>query len=314
MHDNGTPAARPVVATLFPLPPDILAALSADFEVLSEPVDNDRTGLVRALLTHSGIGADRRLMDRFPRLEVISNYGVGYDAIDLMWAKARGVTVANSPDLKTDDVADIAIGLTLDVMRGVSRGDRFVRAAHWGAAPTPPTGVSLKGKAMGVVGLGRIGTAIARRAEAFGMRVMWTGPTAKPEVSWPYRSSVAALAADVTVLVLACPGGEKTRHLVNAAVLDALGPEGFLVNVARGSVVDEPALVAALVGGRIAGAGLDVFAAEPAVPKALLGLETVCLQPHSASATLESRGAMLELALDNLRSHFFGSGVRTPVS
>lgn len=255
-------------------------------------------------------------MDGFPNLEVISNFGVGYDAIDLDAARARGVIVANSPDLETDDVADTAIALTLDVMRGVSRGDRFVRSGRWGAGPLPPMGVSLKGKVIGIVGLGRIGAAIARRAEAFGMRVLWTGPRAKPTAPWPYLPSVRDLAAEATVLALACPGGQATRNLVDAAVLDALGPRGVLVNVARGSVVDEAALTAALAEGRIAGAGLDVFAAEPAVPEILLEMENVSLQPHSASAsaTAESRSAMLGLALDNLRSHFAGSGVRTPVS
>lgn len=312
MPDTGTTAGRPLIVTLFPLPADVLAGLSADFDVVREVVD-DLAPAVRGLLTHSGIGADRSVISRFSNLELISNFGVGYDSIDLAWAKTRDVTVSNSPDLKTDDVADTAMALTLDIMRGVSRGDRFVRARRWGAGPPPPIGVSLKGKVMGVVGLGRIGTAIARRAEAFGMTVLWTGPRAKPEAPWGYRPSVGGLARDATVLVLACPGGEATRNLVDAAVLHALGPRGFLVNVARGSVVDEAALTAALAEGRIAAAGLDVFAAEPAVPEAMLGLETVCLQPHSASATAESRGAMLGLALENLRAHFFGGGVLTPV-
>ncbi len=219
------------------------------------------------LVTTGGAGASRELIERLPRLRLIACFGVGVDAIDLAAARERGIAVTNTPDVLTDDVADLAIGLMLATMRGISAADRYVRAGLWLRGPM---GVQTKvsGKALGIVGMGRIGQAIARRAAAFDMPIAWTGPHAK-DLPWRYEPDLIALARGVDVLIAACPGGSATRGLISRAVLEALGPEGVFVNIARGSVVDEAALVELLTTGQLGGAGLDVFVDEPNVPEAL---------------------------------------------
>lgn len=257
---------------------------------------------IRAVVTGGGTGLDPAIMAALPGLRLIAVNGVGTDRIDLMEAERRGIAVSTTRGLLDADVADLAMGLMLDVMRGISANDRFVRAGEW-LKGGPPLGDTITGKKLGIVGLGAIGEGIARRGAAFGMRIAYHTRREKLGSSYTYYSDIVALSHWCDVLVLALPGGPATSGLVNRAVIDAIGPQGYLVNVARGSVVDEPELVDALKNGRLAGAGLDVFAHEPQVPEALLGLENVVLQAHRGSATKEVRAAMAAhviAALDGL--------------
>ena len=252
------------------------------------------------------------LMDALPKLEIIACFGVGVDGVDLDAARKRGLVVTNTPEVLNECVADLAMGLTLATVRRISLGDRYVRAGRWLNGPLPFTH-SMGGKIMGILGYGRIGKAIAKRAEAFGMRIVYHGRKPQADVAHKYYASLTAMARDCDVLMAICPGGAATRHIVNAEVMQALGPEGTLINVARGSVVDEQALVQALADGSLGAAGLDVFDSEPKVPEALFTMDQVVLQPHVASATHETRMAMGVLTADNLRAHFAGKPVLTPV-
>lgn len=269
-------------------------------------------GRVRALQTSASQGADAKLMDALPKLEIISHFGVGVDSVDLDAAKKRGVIVTNTPDVLNECVADLAMGLTLATLRRISLGDRYVRAGSWlkGALPLAQ---KVGGKTMGILGYGRIGKAIAKRAEAFGMHIVYHGRRPQEGVAHKYYASLAAMARDCDVLMVICPGGAATYHIVNAEVLEALGSKGTLINVARGSVVDEAALVKALAEGKLGAAGLDVFENEPRVPEALFAMDQVVLQPHVGSATHETRKAMGDLTVDNLRAFFAGKPVLTPV-
>ncbi len=239
-------------------------------------------------------------------------FGVGYDGIDTAAARARGIAVTHTPDVLTDDVADLAIGLMLATARKIPASDRFVRAGKWQSGKFE-LGTKVSGRRLGIVGFGRIGRAIAHRAEAFGMSIAYTKRTRDTEAPYPYRASPVELARAVDVLIAILPGGESTRGIISAPVLEALGPDGLFVNVARGSVVDEPALVAALASGKLGAAGLDVFVDEPNVPPALLGMENVVLTPHIGSATLQTRQAMADLAFANLQAHFAGEKLPTPI-
>ena len=256
--------------------------------------------------------ADGALIAAYPKLEIICANSVGVDGIDLEAARARGVIVTNTPGVLTECVADLALGLVLATTRRIIEGDRFVRAGRWVESGFP-LAWGLAAKVLGIVGLGRIGRAVARRAQAFGMSIAYHGRHAQDDVDLPYHAQAAALAAASDVMVLACPGGRETRHMIDKPVLEALGPEGVLVNVARGSVVDTEALIEALRQGTIRGAGLDVFEDEPRVPEALFALDNVVLQPHRGSATVETRKAMGDLLVDNLVRHFAGEPVLTPV-
>ena len=294
------------------------ARLEADYTVHRLWQAPDRGAFVRdvaprieVLVTTGGAGAARALIEQLPRLRLIACFGVGVDAIDLAAARERGVAVTNTPDVLTDDVADLAIGLMLAALRGLATADRYVRAGLWLRA-NMPLQTRMSGKRLGIVGIGRIGQAIARRASAFGMSISWNGPRPK-DLPWRYEPDLLALARSVDVLVAACPGGAATRGLISRAVLEALGP-GVFVNIARGSVVDETALVDLLVTQRLGGAALDVFADEPRVPEALFALDHVVLQPHQASATRETRGAMGQLVLDNIAAHVAGRPLLTPVN
>ncbi|MFG2000550.1 2-hydroxyacid dehydrogenase [Spirillospora sp. NPDC048911] len=265
-----------------------------------------------AVVTTARIGVDRALMDRLPRLRVIVNFGVGYDTTDIAAAAERGIAVSNTPDVLTDCVADTAVGGLIDVMRRFAAADRFVRRGDW-TRGTYPLATKVSGKRIGILGLGRIGRAIARRLEGFDTEISYHSRRPVDGVPYAYAESPEKLAAWSDALIVATSGGAGTRGLVSAAVLEALGPAGYLVNVARGSVVDEPALVAALTGERLAGAALDVFADEPNVPPALLDLDSVLLLPHIASATHETREAMGDLAFRNLE-HFLNEGsLITPI-
>lgn len=263
------------------------------------------------LVTSAPIGASAELIAALPNLEVISSFGVGFDKLDLGAAKEKGVRVSYTPDVLNDCVADLAFGLLIDVARGISAADRFVRKGDWTKGRFPVT-TRVSGKRLGVVGLGRIGQAIAKRAAGFDMEIAYTnrGPA---QVPYRYEPSLAALAEWADFLVVSVSGGNGTKGLISREVLQALGPTGFLVNVSRGTVVDERALVEALVGRMIAGAGLDVFENEPHVPAALLDLDNVVVLPHVASGTEETRRAMGDLVLANLRSYFRTKELVTPL-
>jgi hydroxypyruvate reductase len=268
---------------------------------------------IRAIVTNAPVGASAELIAALPALEIISSSGVGLDAIDLPAARARGIVVTNTPGVLNECVADTGLMLMLAVARRLGEAERFVRAGQWPGAKFP-LGSSLGGKVCGIVGMGNIGRAVARRAQACGMRIAYFNPSPRPDLAWPHHTDLAALAREADFLVLTLPGGPATRHIVDAALLRALGPAGFLINIARGSVVDQDALVAALQAGTIAGAGLDVFEHEPQVPAELLAMDNVVLTPHLASGTHETRNAMSALALANLQAHFSGQPVLTPVA
>jgi hydroxypyruvate reductase len=265
-----------------------------------------RGGEFDALVTSAPVGADTALLAALPKLRVISSFGVGLDKIDLATARERGIAVGYTPDVLNDCVADIAFSLLLDVARGTSAADRFVRRGDW-LKGTFPLARKVSGAKLGLVGLGRIGRTIAQRSTGFEMAVRYHARRPVAEVTWAHEPSLIELARWADYLVVITAGGPATRHLVNAAVLEALGPEGFIVNVARGSVIDEMALVRALVEKRIAGAGLDVFENEPQVPAELMALDNVVLLPHIASATRETRQAMADRVFDNLQ-RFFADG------
>ena len=275
-----------------------------------DPAD---AAVVEVAVTSGVWGVRREHLDRLPGLRAIVNFGVGYDSTDVAEAGRRGIVVSNTPDVLTDCVADTAVWLVLDVMRRLAAADRFVRRGEWEAGRVPALTRRVTGARIGIVGLGRIGRAVARRLEGFDCDLAYTGRTAKPDVAHRFVPTVAGLARDVDVLVVATSGGDGTRHLVDAEVLEALGPDGFLVNVARGSVVDEAALVAALEAGRLGGAALDVFVDEPHVPQPLLGRDDVTLLPHIGSGTVETRQAIADLALANVAQFLRDGTLVTPV-
>jgi lactate dehydrogenase-like 2-hydroxyacid dehydrogenase len=268
---------------------------------------------IRGIATEANRGADRALIAALPNLEVISVFGVGTDSVDLAAARERNIPVSNTPDIIADEVADLAIGLMLASARQILIADRYVRDGSWASKGPIPLGRSVKGKTMGVVGLGGIGRAIADRGAAFRMRVIYNGPRRKADAPYEYVADLVELARQSDYLMVACKGGPDTRHLVSAAVIDALGAKGTLVNVARGSVVDEPALIAALAQGRLGHAALDVFESEPSPAPEVLKLPNVIVQPHHGTATLETRGAIGQLVIDNLSAHFAGKPLLTPV-
>ena len=255
------------------------------------------------LVTSANFGADAQLIDKLPQLRVISSFGVGIDKIDLDAAKRKGVAVGYTPDVLNDCVADLAIGMLIDVARGISAAERYVRRGEWQRGPYPLM-TRVSGKKLGIFGLGRIGQAIAKRASGFDMSVRYTNRSPVAGTPYAFEPSLVDLARWADFLVIAAAGGASTRHQVSAAVLEALGPQGFVVNVSRGTVIDEAALVNALVQRHIAGAALDVFENEPNVPGPLFELDNVVLLPHIASGTQETRKAMADLVLANLASFY----------
>ncbi len=297
------PSQQEILITA-PMYPPTLDALDANFIThrLWQAADREffLAGLrdrVTAITTMGETGASAELMDALPKAKIIASNSVGVDAIDLAAARARGIAVTNTPGVLTDCVAE---------------GDRYVRSGEWPKGAMG-FGSKLGGKTMGIVGMGRIGQALAQRAAAFGMMIVYHSRHMKPEVGFRYYDDLAAMARACDFLALVIPGGAATRHLIDARILAALGKTGFLVNIARGSVVDEAALVKALQDGVIAGAALDVFDDEPRVPEGLFAMENVVLQPHQASATHETRTAMGQLMIDNLRAHYAGQPLLTPI-
>ncbi len=268
---------------------------------------------VRFIAAGSHSVVDKAMIEALPKLEIIANFGVGYDSVDAATAARHGIIVTNTPDVLNEDVADLAMGLLIATVRELPQADRYLREGRWLKENYPLTRGTLRGRTLGIVGLGRIGKAIAKRAEAFGLEIAYYGRNRQDDVTHRYYPSVLALAEAVDTLMLIVPGGPETRHIVDAEVLKALGPEGVLINVARGTVVDEAALIEALQKKVILGAGLDVFADEPQVPQGLIALDNAVLLPHVGSASQHTRAAMGQLVIDNLISWRDGKGPITPV-
>ncbi len=267
---------------------------------------------IRGVMTRGSVPVDAALLDRLPALEMVANFGVGYDSVDVAAAAARGVAVSNTPDVLNDEVADLTVGLLLATIRRLPQADRHARGGHWERGAFALSG-TLRGRTVGLLGMGRIGQAIARRIAAFDVPVVYHARRPVDGVSLRHYPTLLDMAEAVDTLVAIVPGGPATRHLINAAVLAALGPDGVVINVARGSVLDEDALVAALQSGRLHAAGLDVFADEPRIRPELLALENVVVIPHVGSATHHTRGRMAALVAENVRSWFAGRGLVTPV-
>lgn len=273
----------------------------------------DRKDDITALVTSAMTSTPADLIDALPNLKAICSNGVGYDAIDVRHAQSKGIQVSNTPDVLNDCVADMAFGLLLATARKLGHAERYVRAHQWGSADGFPLGTRVSGKKLGIVGLGRIGQAIAQRAAGFDMEIRYHNRRQRDDVTLSYEASLIDLASWADFLVVATVGGPSTRHLINADILKALGPQGIIINIARGSVIDEAALVNALSSGELGGAGLDVYEAEPTVPEALKSLDNVVIAPHIASATSETRKAMADLVLDNVDAFATTGKVITPV-
>jgi hydroxypyruvate reductase len=310
---------QPEVLVVAKLWPPMMESLRGAFRVHDRTHQTDPTAFaavaprIRAISASGESKVPRELIAQLPALEIVSVFGVGYDGIDVAAARERGVAVTNTPDVLNDEVADLAIALVLAVARRIPQADRYVREGKWANGPMP-LARKVSGARLGIVGLGRIGAAIAKRAEAFDMSIAYTARSEKPNNGYRYFPSAEALAAEVDFLVVITPGGAGTRKLIDAKVLRALGKDGYLVNVARGSVVDEAALIEALQNGTIAGAALDVFENEPNVPAELLALDNVVVTPHVGSATWQTRRAMADRAFGNLEAHFAGRPLLSPVA
>ncbi|KAB1069888.1 2-hydroxyacid dehydrogenase [Methylobacterium planeticum] len=310
---------KPDVLLLKAILPDTIQALEECFTVHRLDQAKDRNALlaavgpvIRAVVVGGQAPAGSELFAQLPALEIIANFGVGYDTIDVASARRHGAIVTNTPDVLTEEVADLALGLLLAVVRRIPQADRYLRAEAWPKAAFPLS-ASLRERRIGILGLGRIGRAVARRLEGFGSAIAYHGRNRQKDVAYTYHATAIELAQACDVLVVVAPGG-GAEALVNAEVLAALGPDGILINVARGSLVDEAALIVALQQGVIHSAGLDVFADEPRVPSALIALDNVVLLPHVGSASHHTRRAMGRLLVDNLVSWFAGRGPVTPVS
>ncbi|KAB2012471.1 hypothetical protein ES319_D09G092500v1 [Gossypium barbadense] len=267
---------------------------------------------IKAVVGNTKIGADANMIDSLPNLEIVASYSVGLDKIDLGKCKEKGIKVTNTPDVLTDDVADLGIGLALAVLRKICVCDRFVRSGNWINGDFALAS-KFSGKSVGIIGLGRIGSAIAKRAEAFNCFISYHSRSKKPNTNYKYYSNIVDLAADCQILFVACALTEETHHIINRKVIDALGPKGILINIGRGAHVDEPELVSALLEGRLGGAGLDVYENEPNVPEQLFSLENIVLVPHVGSDTEETSKAMADLVISNLEAHFKCKPLLTPV-
>jgi hydroxypyruvate reductase len=298
-----------------PLPPFMMNALQeADYIVHDHTHIKDPGALskVTAIIGTGAAKVDKKLLAMLPHLKLIAICGVGYDGVDVAAAIEKGILVTHTPGVLTDDVADLAMGLVLSIGRRLPQADKFVRNGDWVDDVFALTH-KVSGARLGIVGMGRIGRAIAKRAAAFDMRISYTGLEPKADVSYTFYKTAIALAAEVDYLLVAVPGGDDTKNLIDAQVLAALGSKGYLINIARGSVVDQPALVQALKDKTIAGAALDVYWDEPIIDPELRRLPNVVLTPHIASATVETRQAMAALTLENLQAFFDGRVLPTPV-
>ena len=298
--------------------PHVRARVEAEFDSVSisaaDPalVSDADAARVQGIAAMTGISA--AFIDRFPNLAIIANFGVGYDAVDAKHAATRGIVVTNTPDVLSDEVADTTLGLILNTLRELPKAEAYLRAGRWvSEGPYPLTKLTLRGRTAGIYGLGRIGMAIAERLAAFGLPIHYHTRNRRTDVDWPWHDTLTGLADAVDLLVVVVPGGAATENAVSSEVLTALGSDGVLISVGRGSTVDEPALIEALTSGTIAAAGMDVYAKEPQVPQALLDMPNVCLLPHVASASVATRKAMADLVVDNLVAWFAGKPALTSV-
>ncbi len=312
--------SKPDLLIVAPMMPDVMTALERDFQAHRMWEAPDRAAFlktvgatVRGVATNGGAGLSREVMDALSALEVVVIYGVGLDGIDLTECARRGIVVSNTPDVLTADVADQGLGLLLALARRITYGDRYVRAGHWPQQGEMPLTTRLGGKTAGILGFGRVGQALGRRLEALDMTVAFTDPYPPAGATQKSHPDLHSLAEAADVLIVTAAGGSGTHGMVDAAIFEALGPQGMLINVSRGSIVNEGDLVSALQNGKIAGAALDVFVAEPNVPPKLLTMDNVVLAPHAASGTVETRGEMGQLVLDNLSQYFSAGTLKTPV-
>lgn len=311
---------RPVLLMTGAYPSWDMEALAADYELLRLFEADDKAAFlaahgqqVRAIATRGDLGASADLMRQLPNLEVVSVFGVGTDAVDLAYARAHSIKVTNTPDVLTDDVADIAVALLLAAARKIPQGDQLVRSGAWVTGGLPLV-TKVSGKKVGIAGMGRIGIATAKRLAAFDCEISYFSRSAKTELPYRHVASLIELARSCEFLIVTLSGGDGTKNIIGADVLEALGPNGILVNVSRGSTVDEPALIKALEDQTIKSAGLDVFWNEPNIDPRFFTLENVALHPHHASGTVETRKAMGQLVRDNLAAHFAGTALITPVA
>jgi lactate dehydrogenase-like 2-hydroxyacid dehydrogenase len=312
--------AKPDVLVMGSYPQGDLDALDAAFTVHRYWEAADKPALLvalapklEAIATRGDLGVPNDVMKALPKLKIISVYGVGLDAVDLNFARERGVAVTNTPNVLNDDVADLTLGLMLAVARRIPAGEAHVRSGAW-ATQSFPLVTRMSGKRLGILGLGSIGKAIAKRAQGFGMAISYHGRNKQADQPFTYYPTAVELAANSDFLVAIVTGGAATAKLVNAEVLKALGPKGYFINVSRGSVADEEALLAALESGSIAGAGLDVYLNEPKIDPRFSKLDNVVLQPHQGSGTVETRRVMGELMRNNILAHFAGNPLLTPAT
>jgi lactate dehydrogenase-like 2-hydroxyacid dehydrogenase len=312
---------KPDVLLIGASKPVLMAGLTPAFTLhkLADAKDRDKFlgevwPRVRGMaVAASSLPVDGPFMSRFPKLEIVSSFGVGYDHVDAKWAGQHGITVTNTPDVLNEEVADTSVGLLLNTVREFPQAERYLRAGKWLERAYPLTKATLRDRTVGMVGMGRIGKAIARRLDAFGVPVVYHSRNPQRDVSYRHYPRLLDMARDVDVLMVIVPGGAATQNLINAEVLEALGPDGILINMARGSVVDEPALIKALQEKKIMAAGLDVFVNEPKVPQELIEMDNVVLFPHLGSASVETRRAMDQLVVDNLLAWAAGKPPLTPV-
>ena len=304
---------KPCVLLIEPIPAWVVDRAREEFDLIVLQHETERSDEftnrfedIRGIAMPGFAKVDANFMELMPNLEIVACFGVGYDGVDVEYALNHEIAVTNTPDVLTNCVADLGMALILATLRKVVSGDKYVRSGKWINDGFMDLTHSPRGRCMGIVGMGRIGRELANRAEAFGMSIAYHNRSKRDDVRYPYFSNIIQLAEASDVLALTCPGGEETRNLINGDVLSALGEKGYLINISRGSVVNEDALVEALLRREIAGAGLDVFADEPNVPKPLLTMDSVVLQPHHASATVETRTDMGNLTIDNLLAHFAG--------
>lgn len=309
------------VVTVAPMPANLREPLEQRFDARPLPEAGpkrdaflaEHADSIEVAVANAAGGVDAQLMNALPNLRLVAHFAVGYDSTDADEARRRGIAISNTPDVLTDCTADVAIGLVLDTMRRITAGDRFIRAGRWSQREAFPLSRRVSGSRIGILGLGRIGAAIARRLTAFDCKISYHSRRPVEGVPYQYYNSPVALATAVQTLIAVVPGGPGTERMVDAEVLRALGPEGFFINIARGSVVDEPALIAALGDGTIAGAGLDVFPDEPYVSQELWQLDNVVLAPHIGSATFETRQAMADVVIANVEGWLTHRTLVTPV-
>lgn len=310
---------KKVILALGSLLPNEMHKLGGYFDVVrlwaeSDPeatLQQHKENIVAILSSYNGLPVTRRIIESLPNLSLVAQFGAGVDNIDLSALKDRDILLSSTPDILTNDTADIAMLLTLNVMRRAVEADMYVRVGKWNSGAFPLS-TSLTGKTMGIVGMGRIGQAIAKRAAAFDMDIIYHGPREKSDLPYQYYADLVQMAEACDIIMLACIGGESTKHIINARVLKSLGPKGYVINVARGSVIKMDDLLVALSNRSIAGVGLDVYDNEPHVPEALLNMDQVVLLPHIGSATLETRTQMGELVIDNIIAHFDGRPLISP--